>query len=88
MKLAVPKERRSDEARVAISPEVAKKLIGLGIEVVVETGAGLGADITDDALKDLGVTIAPDAASALGDADLVWKIQRPMTADEGTDEIA
>jgi len=88
MKLAVPKERRSDEARVAISPEVAKKLIGLGVEVVVETGAGLGADITDDALRDLGVTIAPDAASALGDADLVWKIQRPMTADEGTDEIA
>ncbi len=87
MKLAVPKERRSDEARVAISPEVAKKLIGLGVEVVVETGAGLGADITDDMLKDVGVSIAPDAASALGNADLVWKIQRPMTADEGTDEI-
>ncbi|WP_184434655.1 Re/Si-specific NAD(P)(+) transhydrogenase subunit alpha [Roseospira goensis] len=88
MKLAVPKERRSDEARVAISPEVAKKLVGLGVEVVVETGAGLGADVTDDMLKDVGVTIAPDAKSALGDADLVWKIQRPMTADEGTDEVA
>ncbi|KAA5607468.1 Re/Si-specific NAD(P)(+) transhydrogenase subunit alpha [Roseospira marina] len=88
MKLAVPKERRSDEARVAISPEVAKKLVGLGVEVVVETGAGLGADVTDDMLKDVGVTIAPDAKTALGDADLVWKIQRPMTADEGTDEIA
>ncbi|MQX35161.1 Re/Si-specific NAD(P)(+) transhydrogenase subunit alpha [Roseospira navarrensis] len=88
MKLAVPKERRSDEARVAISPEVAKKLVGLGVEVVVESGAGMGADVTDAMLKDVGVTIAPDAKSALADADLVWKIQRPMTADEGTDEIA
>jgi len=88
MKLAVPKERRSDEARVAISPEVAKKLVALGVQVVVETGAGLGADVTDDMLTEVGATIAPDAKTALADADLVWKIQRPMTADEGTDEIA
>jgi NAD(P) transhydrogenase subunit alpha len=88
MKLAVPKERRPDEARVAISPEVAKKLVGLGVEVVVESGAGLGADVTDAMLQDVGATIAPDARTTLGDADLVWKVQRPMTADEGTDEIA
>jgi len=88
MKLAVPKERRSDEARVAISPEVAKKLVALGVQVVVETGAGLGADVTDDMLTEVGATIAPDAETALADADLVWKIQRPMSADEGTDEIA
>jgi len=88
MKLAVPKERRTDEARVAISPEVAKKLVGLGVEVVVETGAGLGADVTDAMLQEMGATIAPDAKTALGDADVVWKIQRPLTAEEGTDEIA
>jgi len=88
MKLAVPKERRSDESRVAISPEVVKKLVGLGVEVVVETGAGLGADVTDDMLTEVGATVAPDAATALRDADVVWKIQRPLTAKDGTDEIA
>ncbi|MBB4266280.1 Re/Si-specific NAD(P)(+) transhydrogenase subunit alpha [Roseospira visakhapatnamensis] len=92
MKLAVPKERRSDECRVAISPEVVKKLVGLGVEVVVEQGAGLGADVTDAMLTEVGAKIAPDAAAALGDADVVWKIQRPMmadeTAEEGADEIA
>lgn len=88
MKLAVPKERRSDESRVAISPEVVKKLVGLGAQVVVESGAGLGADVTDDMLTEVGATIAADAAAALGDADVVWKVQRPLTADEGADEIA
>jgi len=88
MKLAVPKERRSDESRVAISPEVVKKLVGLGAQVVDESGAGLGADVTDAMLTEAGASIAADAAAALGDADVVWKVQRPLTADEGTDEIA
>jgi len=86
MKLAVPKERRSDENRVAISPEVVKKLVGLGVQVVVESGAGLDADVTDAMLTEVGATIAPDAAAALGDADVVWKVQRPLTADEGADD--
>ena len=47
MKIAIPKERRAHEARVAASPETVKKMVGLGCEVVVEKGAGTGADVTD-----------------------------------------
>ncbi|WP_147163669.1 Re/Si-specific NAD(P)(+) transhydrogenase subunit alpha, partial [Pararhodospirillum oryzae] len=88
MKIAIPKERRPGEDRVAISPEVAKKLVGLGFEVIVEQGAGLGSAITDQALTEAGATIAGSAAEALAQADMVWKIRAPMTADEGFDEIA
>ena len=40
MKLAIPKERLEGETRVAASPETVKKLTALGLEVIVEAGAG------------------------------------------------
>ena len=43
MKLAVLKERRAGEARVAATPDTVKKLKSLGLEVIVESGAGAGA---------------------------------------------
>jgi len=55
---------------------------------VVEAGAGEGASIADAAFAAAGATIAPDAASALKDADVVLKVQRPLTAEEGLDELA
>ncbi|HEX6959168.1 MAG TPA: Re/Si-specific NAD(P)(+) transhydrogenase subunit alpha [Ferrovibrio sp.] len=88
MKIGIPKERRAGEKRVAASPETVKKFVGLGCSVVIETGAGLASDIPDDQYVAMGATIAPDAKAALGDADLVLKIQRPMTAAEGNDELA
>ncbi|MEQ8194560.1 MAG: NAD(P)(+) transhydrogenase (Re/Si-specific) subunit alpha, partial [Rhodospirillales bacterium] len=88
MKIAVPKERRPGEKRVAISPDVIKKLVGLGCEVVIESKAGDGASFTDDALKAAGAAIAPDAASAVRDADIVLKIQRPIVDDETNNELA
>ena len=89
MKIAIPKERRPDEARVAGSPDTVKKLIGLGFEVVVETGAGVASSIADDDFAAAGATIAADEAAALGDADIIFKVQRPLTAAEGgPDEIS
>jgi NAD(P) transhydrogenase subunit alpha len=87
MKIAIPKERRDGELRVAAVPDTAKKLIALGYDVVVETNAGEGSSLPDSLYQDAGATIAPDAKSALADADIVLKIQRPMTAAEGTDEV-
>jgi len=83
MRIAIPKERRPHELRVAASPETVKKFKALGLDVVVETGAGVGSAVTDDAFAAAGATIAPDAASALRDADIVLKVQRPLTAAEG-----
>ncbi|RMD65356.1 MAG: NAD(P)(+) transhydrogenase (Re/Si-specific) subunit alpha, partial [Alphaproteobacteria bacterium] len=78
MKIAIPKERRAHETRVAASPATVKKLVGLGCEVVLEKGAGLAASYADSAYKEAGATIAKDAATALSGAAVVFKVQRPI----------
>jgi NAD(P) transhydrogenase subunit alpha len=83
MKLAVPKERRPHERRVAVSAETVKKLKALGFEVVVESGAGDAASLPDRIFAEAGAAIAPDAASTYADADVIFKIQRPLRAGEG-----
>ena len=83
MKIVVPKERRPREARVAASPETVRKLAALGASVTVEAGAGERASMLDEAYRSAGAAIAADIAAALGEADLVLKVQRP-----GSDEIA
>lgn len=87
MKIAIPKERRAGELRVAASPETVKKLIGLGYTVVIEAGAGEGSSFPDAQFAEAGATVAADAA-ALSDADIILKVRRPLTAEEGTDETA
>jgi H+-translocating NAD(P) transhydrogenase subunit alpha len=77
MRIAVPKERRPQERRVAASPDTAKRLIGMGHEVVVEAGAGDGAAFPDAAYTAVGATIAGSQAEALGSADVILKVQRP-----------
>ena len=77
MKLAVLKERRAGEARVAATAETVRKFAGLGLTVTVETDAGERACISDDDYRSAGASIAPDAAAALQDADIVLKVRGP-----------
>ncbi len=77
MKIVVPKERRADESRVAATPETARKLIALGFDVTVESGAGAGANILDQDYAEAGATIADQIEGALGEADIVLKVLRP-----------
>jgi H+-translocating NAD(P) transhydrogenase subunit alpha len=88
MKIAILKERRPHETRVAATPETVKKLKALGAEITIEAGAGVAAAYTDQAYLDAGANIVPDAASAAAASDIVFKIQRPMSAEEGVDELA
>jgi len=81
MKIAIPKETQGGETRVAASPEVVGKLVGLGFDVTVEKGAGLASSFTDDAYKEAGAAIAKDAATALKSADMVWKVRGPVAAE-------
>jgi proton-translocating NAD(P)+ transhydrogenase subunit alpha len=81
MKLAVPKEHRPGETRVAASPDTVKKLKDLGFSVTIEKGAGDAAAVPDAAYKAAGATIAPSAAAALKGADIVFKVQRPLPAE-------
>lgn len=87
MQIAVLKERRAGETRVAATPDTVKKLTGLGCKVVVETGAGANASISDADYIAAGASIAGDAKTAAQGAELIVKVQKPMTADEGADEI-
>ncbi len=89
MKIAILKERRPHESRVAATPETVKKLKALGAEeIVIESGAGAAAAYADQAYSDAGATIVPDAAAAAAAGDVIFKIQRPMVAAEGFDELA
>ena len=79
MQIGVPLETVAGEARVAVTPETAKKLKAQGHTVRVQTGAGVAASVTDEAYLAAGAEIT-DRAGALG-ADLVLKVRSPQ-ADE------
>lgn len=81
MKIAVLKETRSGETRVAASPETVKKFVGLGATVAVQSRAGAGARFADDAYAEAGAEISPSAADAVQSADLVIKVQRPSSEE-------
>ncbi len=85
MKIAVLKERRADERRVAATPETVKKFVGLGVEVAVESGAGAAAHYSDDDFQGAGASIAADPAATLAGADLILKVRRPIMEDENGD---
>ncbi|MBI3420231.1 MAG: Re/Si-specific NAD(P)(+) transhydrogenase subunit alpha [Proteobacteria bacterium] len=88
MQIAVFKERRPNEKRVAATPDSVKGLKALGLNISVEKGAGLEAGFTDEAYEKAGATLVPDRAAAVAKADVVLKVQRPMLAGEGNDELA
>ncbi len=79
MKVGVPKESAAGERRVALVPEVIKKMASKGFEVVVEPGAGADAMLSDERYEDAGATISEDVWSA----DVVAKVAAP-----NDDEIA
>jgi NAD(P) transhydrogenase subunit alpha len=79
MKLFVPVERSDGETRVALSPDTAKKLIALGFDVVVESGAGELSRIPDSQYAAAGARIGKAGDGA--DADVVLKVRRPTPAE-------
>jgi NAD(P) transhydrogenase subunit alpha len=81
LKLAVPKETSPGETRVAATPESVKKLKGLGLDVVVQAGAGERARISDADYTAAGASIAPDARTTLEGADIVLKVRGPKGAE-------
>lgn len=89
MKIGIPKEVRPKEKRVAGSPDTVKKLIDMGLEVLVEKEAGHASMMLDRAYEEAGAQICPDAAAVYGEADIICKVQRPLQIPEiDVDEIA
>lgn len=81
MKIAVLKETRSGETRVAATPETVKKFVSLGVNVSVQAGAGETARFADAAYADAGASISPSAADAAQGADMVIKVQAPSAEE-------
>ena len=77
MKIAIPKERKPGEQRVAATPDTVRKYIASGNIVTVESGAGLGSSITDADYTAAGATIAPGLAETTRDAGLILKVNAP-----------
>jgi len=77
MRIGVPAESVAHEARVALVPDIVKKLVQTGQEVQVESGAGKGASFADADYEAAGATIAQDRKSLMQTADLVVKVQAP-----------
>jgi NAD(P) transhydrogenase subunit alpha len=79
--IAVTKERRANETRVAAVPETVKKLIAAGFTVAVEAGAGTAASYQDADYAAAGAEITKTAKDALSRADIVFKVRGPDPAE-------
>ncbi len=75
MKIGVPKEIKSHEYRVGLTPAGVRELARHGHQVTVESGAGAGIGFSDDAYREAGAGIAADAFAA---ADLIVKVKEPQ----------
>jgi NAD(P) transhydrogenase subunit alpha len=78
MRIGVPAQQSNDELRVAITPDVAKRLIAAGHELLIETGAGAKAGYSDDQYRDTGATVA--TSDEVWNCDFVTTIERPTAS--------
>ncbi len=78
MKIGVPKEIKTNENRVALTPVGAEVLRRHGHKVFVETNAGLGSGFPDSDYKKVGATILKTPKQVFGTADMIMKVKEPI----------
>ena len=81
MQIGVPKETWPGEKRVAVVPLNAKKLIGLGFSITIESGAGDAAGFPDAQYEEAGATVTSDRSAVLNGADIVLRVRKPEAAE-------
>jgi alanine dehydrogenase len=81
VKVGVPKEIKTHEYRVGLTPASVRELILHGHQVVVEHDAAAGIGISDDAYRAAGATVVSSAADIFAAADLVVKVKEPQPAE-------
>lgn len=84
MVVAVLKERRPGENRVALAPKSVKSLSGRGFEIVVQAGAGTASGFTDQDFLDAGARVVERAEDALVGADALAAVRASATSANGT----
>jgi H+-translocating NAD(P) transhydrogenase subunit alpha len=77
MKIAIPKELHPGETRTAMIPVSAAKLVKLGAEVMLESGAGSAAGFTDQDYINVGVSISSDRSALIQGADMILRLRKP-----------
>jgi alanine dehydrogenase len=78
MQVGVPKEIKSQEYRVGLTPGAVREYAAAGHKVLVETGAGDGINATDEAYQKAGATIAKDAAEVFSKSEMIVKVKEPQ----------
>lgn len=86
MKVAVPKETRLGELRVALVPQGVRALAKAGLKIVVETGAGAASGVSDNEYKEAGAEVVGSAAEALTGAGIMLRVNPPSLSDP--DEVS
>lgn len=81
MIIGVPKEIKTLEARVALTPAGVRELVKHGHKVLIEQGAGLGSAITDKDYSSQGAVIVSDAKSVWAEAEMIMKVKEPLPAE-------
>ncbi|MGV8948939.1 MAG: Re/Si-specific NAD(P)(+) transhydrogenase subunit alpha [Candidatus Paracaedibacter sp.] len=81
MKIVISNECVGFECRVAVTPEVSKKLTDLGHDVVLEKGAGAAAGMPDAAYEAVGAKIAKDTKSLYQSADIIIRVSPPTSKE-------
>ena len=81
LRVGIPTEVKTDERRVALTPDGVRELESHGVEVLVQAGAGEGAAIPDEAYRAAGAEIVATAEDTWARADLVCKVKEPQAAE-------
>jgi alanine dehydrogenase len=79
--VGVPREVKTDEHRVAITPDGVLEMVHRDLRVLVESGAGIDSSVTDDDYRAVGAHVVPDAATVWGDSGLVLKVKEPQPSE-------
>lgn len=78
MKIGIPKEIKTNEHRVALTPSGAATLVEAGHTVVVESGAGIGSGFSDEQYRNAGAALSHHADSIWSQTELIVKVKEPM----------
>jgi len=81
MRIGVPKEIKTNEARVGLVPSAVAELTRRGHEVLVETDAGLGSGMTNADYEAAGARIVPTADEVWSAAEMIVKVKEPQAAE-------
>jgi H+-translocating NAD(P) transhydrogenase subunit alpha len=79
--IAIPKETKAGENRVALTPDIVKQLVKAGFILQVESEAGAKASFSNQNYTDAGAAIVDNAGTLLGAADIVVKVNAPSVAE-------